>query len=115
MPEQFRSEFRAARKAHQCGMCCATIEAGERHHVSTNVFDGRVYDFRTCAGCEDDRILAEVYAWCYSPDEGVNAEAAFEWAHEHLEHEQLGEAARRWLTRAGCRCEQCTPDQTAAG
>ena len=107
MPELLRETYRVARKPHRCGGCNGEIKVGERHHVSTNAWDGRVYDWRTCAACADDNIVSEVYFWAGSPDEGVDYESAWEWAHECRTHEDVGEIARAWLTRSGCECEQC--------
>jgi hypothetical protein len=104
MPQQLREATRVARKVHYCGMCGGVIKIGERHHVSTNVYDGRVYDWRTCEGCDGDNIVNEVYFWAGHPDEGVDIESASEWAHEHVSGH---DAARRWLARSGCKCERC--------
>lgn len=107
MPTQLGSATRTARKMHHCGLCGAMIKVDEHHHVSTNVFDARVYDFRTCSACEADGICAAVYVWCHYPSEGVVLEEAWEWAHEHR-----GEPpADRYLSRCGCTCEHCKPEE----
>jgi len=106
-PVLLRGGFRVARKQHHCGMCNAAIAAGERHHVSTNVFDSRVYDWRTCGACSRDGITAEVYFWAGSPDEGVGFDSASEWAHDHRDAVAEGSIARDWLARSGCKCERC--------
>lgn len=110
MVTQLREATRRAAKEHRCGMCNGTISVGEEYRVSTNVFDGRVYDFRECTACAKDGIVHEVYAWAYSPSEGVDGEQAWEWAHEHRDHDLLGAAALAWLARNGCTCERCQPD-----
>lgn len=111
MPTTLRTATRVARKPHRCGMCNAPIGVGERHHVSTNLFDGQVYDWRECQQCTDDRICNEVYHWWGCPDEGVGYESAWEWAHECRDDPALGHAARAWLTRSKCACERCDGEQ----
>lgn len=111
MVTQLRQSTPVARKAHRCGMCNGSVQPGERYHRSTNLFDGRVYDFITCSPCESDGILAEVHAWCGSPWEGVSAEDAYEWAHDNRDQP----AAAAWLTRYGCNCEGCAPDDDPTG
>jgi hypothetical protein len=111
MPEQIRESIRSARKAYHCGTCVSVISVGESHHVSTNVFDGRVYDWRTCAACSADGILAEVYDWAGMPDEGVDSDSAQEWAHEAQNagpgHPEIVRMATAFLVRFGCGCERC--------
>lgn len=111
MPINLRSATRTARKWHHCDICGGMVKIGEKHHVSTNVFDGRVYDFRTCIPCQTDRIVSEVYDWAGGPDEGVTAETAWEWAHEARHagpgHPEIVRMANDLLRRAGCQCERC--------
>lgn len=113
MVTQLHEGTRTARKVHRCGMCSQTIKVGERHHVSTNVWDGRVYDWRECAGCARDSICSYVHDWsgCYY-EEGVGYEQAAEWADEAVGwpghwlrygrgiHPAERVAARNWLARA---------------
>jgi hypothetical protein len=109
MPTELRAATRTARKVHHCGMCGGMIKVGERHHVYTNVYDGRVYDFRTCEPCREDSIVNEVHAWAYYPDEGVTVEDAEEWAHE-ARNAGTGPQIRMaedLLRRNGCACERC--------
>lgn len=77
-----RESTRTAAKVHRCGMCAKVIRIGEQHHVSTNLYDGRVYDWRECHWCQRDRICATVHAWWGDPSEGVNFDSACEWAEE---------------------------------
>lgn len=112
MITEVRSGNRKARKLHRCGMCAARIEIGEEHHVSTNAYDGRIYDWRECLPCRRDGICSEVYAWTGGYyDEGVDYEQAHEWAHENRDDPKIGDAARRWLERDGCDCESCSPEK----
>ncbi|GLB62683.1 hypothetical protein NCCP2495_05610 [Dietzia sp. NCCP-2495] len=101
MIEQLRQSTPTARKAHHCSLCHGTISAGETYTRSSNVFDGHVYDFLTCQGCEADRILGRVYDWCGDPDEGVSFDDAIEWATDHAEHGggAAKGAASRYLDR----------------
>lgn len=100
MPTCLREANPVARKAHRCDCCNGHIEPGERYHRSTNLYDGRVYDFRCCNGC--DGLTSVVWDWAGRPDEGVNCEDFIEWAQG--EHESDGvhaTAARALLGRAG--------------
>lgn len=114
MPEQLKEATRKARKAHCCSLCVGQIAVGEEYHVSTNVFDGRVYDWRTCADCRRDRVLAEVYDWAGMPDEGVDTDSALDWAHDAVlagpGHPSIVESAAAFLARVGCACERCERD-----
>lgn len=111
MPTQLREATRVARKAHRCSLCGGAIKAGDSHHVSTNVWDGRVYDWRTCTPCNADGIIHEVYDWAGQPDEGVDGESAWEWAHDARlagpGHPEVVRMADDFLRRRGCECERC--------
>ena len=106
MVQHLGEATRTARKGHRCQVCTVLIKAGDRYHVSTCIYDGRIYDFKTCDACEADGILAEVWHWCGMPDEGVAAEEAHEWAHAE-QPPQLVRQARDYLARSGCDCERC--------
>ena len=101
MTIQLRQSTPTARKAHRCSLCDGTIPAGDTYTRSSNVFDGHVYDFLTCQGCEADRILIRVYDWYGDPDEGVSFDDAIEWATEHAAHGDgaARSAAARYLDR----------------
>ena len=108
-----RSATRRARKPHRCGMCATAIPVGDLHQVSTNVYDGRVYDWRECLPCDRDGIVGLVHDWSGgSYDDGVSYEQAAEWAQEAVTwprhwlrygrdiHPAERFAARAWLARA---------------
>lgn len=103
-PQCLREGDRVARKRHYCDTCNAVIAPGDRHHVATNIFDGRVYDLRDCAACAEDRIVAEVWSWAGMPDDGIGLDDAHEWSHEMRDEDPRAVA---WLARYGCRCEVC--------
>lgn len=95
MPTQLRERaVRKARKEHRCSTCTARISAGESYWSSTNLYDGRVYDWKSCSSCQEDHIIDEVYHWAGQPDEGVLTEDCLEWAEEVKTPE-----AERFLTR----------------
>lgn len=77
-----RATTRTARKIHHCGMCSRVIKVGDRHHVATNVYDDRIYDWRECIWCHRDGICGLVHAWWGHPDEGVGYDCARDWAEE---------------------------------
>lgn len=116
MVQQLKEVTRRARKQHRCGMCSAAINPSDLHRVSTNLYDGRVYDWRECLPCDRDVVVNLVHDWTGGyHDEGVGFEQACEWAEEAVEwpltwdprpshcrvisgSERL--AARNWLARA---------------
>lgn len=52
MPKVLREDQRVARTPHRCDLCGRTISKGEGHWAQTNIYDGRIYTFRTCEHCE---------------------------------------------------------------
>lgn len=56
-----------ARKPHKCAECRRTIEAGERYHRESFVFDGRFQCHKTCAHCMvvRDFLQDECGGWLY--------------------------------------------------
>lgn len=102
-----------ARKPHCCGMCDRQITPGETYSRATLKYDDQIYDWIECADCQRDLIYTEVHSWsCGCYDEGVNAETAYEWAHETVRHGKTDserEIAQAWLTRFGCDCDECVP------
>ena len=105
---------RRARKAHRCQLCGVRIRPGDTYASQNNVYDGRAYTWRDCLHCDRDGVVNYVADWC-DPDNGVDYEAAFEWATEAMTWPRVWggwstswpmraaehEAARNWLARAG--------------
>lgn len=108
---------RRARKVYRCGMCGALIHPGDLHSFSNNVYDGSAYTWRECMACARDTVCNYVHAFTGGwHDEGVDYEAAVEWAmyaidwpkrwpeswrpeaHPISTHERM--AARNWMARA---------------
>lgn len=83
-PKQIRDDRPKARMNHRCDLCLVVIPRGQRHLATTLVHDG-VYTFRTCPACEDDAILGWVHNWMVYDEEGVDYEAAHEWATDTVE------------------------------
>lgn len=99
MPTLLHGARPKARKAHRCSCCAGRIELGEVYSRDTYVYDGRVYDWRTCDPCKV--ITGTVSAWWNGADEGITGETFAEWAHEHRDDAEHGEAARAYLARRG--------------
>jgi len=81
MPEFITSKTVKARKPHRCECCTVAIQPGDTYCRETYVHDGSVYDWVSCTECA--AINADVWDWCYQPDEGVGADEYAEWASEH--------------------------------
>ena len=94
-----------ARKPHRCSLCTGPIHPGDTYNRSTNIYDGRIYDWLTCQPCLEDGIFNIVWDWSYGTfyDEGIDADAAHEWAYEAVIHGSPDDqrAAKDYLERAG--------------
>lgn len=99
MPTFLHSARPKARKVHCCRCCGGDIPAGVEYCRETYVYDGRVYDWKVCGPCEP--LNVEVWTWADRPDEGIGVEEYVEWARDHRDDPQHGEAARALLVRAG--------------
>lgn len=74
---------RRARKTYHCGMCLAAISRRDFYAFSVNIYDGRIYTWRECLPCDRDNVVTFVHDWTGGyHDEGVDYEAAIEWAEE---------------------------------
>lgn len=99
MVMRLRDATPTARKAHTCEWCYGTIQPGEKYHRSTNIYDERLYDWVACTEC--DALCPEVWDWAGRPDEGIGEDSFMEWARDHRDDPEHGEAARAYLTRRG--------------
>lgn len=103
MNTELRHKIVTARKQHQCSLCLARIQPGEKYERATLIYDGQIGDFLTCETCIDDRILGRVFDY-WGLDEGVTDEDAYEWALEctlypdGVDADEL-EAAQRLIDR----------------
>lgn len=96
-PTLLRESRPTARKDHSCEDCFGPIPKGTTYRRATLVYDGHVYDWLECDPCE--ALAPTVWHWSYSPDEGVGPDEFLEWAEEHRDDPQHGEAARAFLAR----------------
>ncbi len=96
MPDLISEKTVRARKPHKC-RCCGVIaiQPGQEYLREVLKYDGRVYTWISCSGCEE--ITAEVYTWCGDPEEGINHGDYAEWAEEHRDDPR----AKAYLKRAG--------------
>lgn len=105
--------YRTARKTYRCGLCAITIKPGDRYAFQTNIYDDRIYTWRDCVWCDRDAVLIYVHDFTGGyHDEGVDWEAASEWAAAAVGWPQHWlaykrtisalerTAARNWLARA---------------
>lgn len=100
MPTLLHSAHPAARKVHRCNCCTGEILAGTAYCRETYVYDGHVYDWKACAGCEP--LNDVVWSWVSRyADEGIDQDDYIEWARDHRDDPNHGEAARALLVRAG--------------
>lgn len=92
-----------ARKPHKCAECRRTIDAGERYHRESFVFDGRFQAHKTCAHCMvvRDFLSEECGGWLYGDVE----EDAREHCHSGIYRMDLYRAVvgmqRNWRRKDG--------------
>lgn len=97
MSEVLRERKPTARKPHRCSCCGGTIRPGVTYSRTTCLYDGRVFDWLSCPGCND--IARAVFDWVDYIDEGIGPEDYEEWAREHVDHIVYGQGARAYLAR----------------
>lgn len=97
-----------ARKVHRCDWCYGNIQPGEKYRRTTNIYDDQLYDWVSCSQC--DALAGDVWEWAYRPEEGIGEDSFSEWAHDHSEQD---DRARGYLTRRGCACVGCRPDEAS--
>jgi hypothetical protein len=99
MPTLLHEARPTARKDHRCSCCNGAIRVGQPYSRDTFVYDGRVYDWLTCPGCEPLRAI--VWDWSTAMyDEGLGADDYREWASDNQDDPVHGEAARAFLARS---------------
>ena len=86
-----------ARKDHRCSCCLGLIRKGVTYSRTTCIYDGRMYDWLSCPGCDD--IASAVFNWIAYADEGVTADDYDEWARDHQDDTVYGQGARAYLAR----------------
>ena len=96
MPTEMRHATPKARKPHECSLCLGPISPGETYSKTTYVYDGRVYDWRTCAACLADKVSTAVFDWTEWDEDGIGPDDALEWAEENWRQDP---AALRLLIR----------------
>jgi hypothetical protein len=50
-PDVWVREWRRARKEHECCACAEAIRAGERYHLTRQLFEGSWDEWKHCARC----------------------------------------------------------------
>lgn len=98
MPQLLSRKTVTARTWHACQTCGArAIAPGDEYVREALVHDGRAYTWVQCAACGD--IAAEVWEWCWAPDEGVDRDDYYAWATETLNDAEWGSQAAAYLLR----------------
>lgn len=82
MPSCYTSAVRTARKDHKCCECRGVIQAGEKYHYYSGIWDGIARTFKTCEECNELRCKA---------DDGLNHEdvTPFGYLYEACEDNEL--------------------------
>ena len=75
---RFAESRPVARKAHRCNMCARMIAPGETYWASRNIYDGRVYTWKTCAHCDAAITATSLGDYLYDCD-GYGPDDVAEW------------------------------------
>lgn len=79
MTETIWKKTVTARTTHLCMLCYGiAAEPGQQYTRTTNVSDGRIYDWVECADCT--AIARRAWAWFGYNDEGVDFDDCVDWA-----------------------------------
>lgn len=68
MPSAFNETWRTARKEHWCCECHHLIQAGERYHYASGVWDGEGRSFKQCQDCAE--LFRDLTSEAAYPEEG---------------------------------------------
>lgn len=103
MVQIIREVRRIARRGPRCSLCWRTIGKGEDYRCSTNVYDGRIYNWNECAHCEAFRKLTDYWgidlAWS---DEGYSSDTVEEFEPRTAQEVKLLKRwRRRWRRKDG--------------
>lgn len=102
MITHLRDGYHRARKPHTCSLCHAAIQPGDRYYAAVCIYDDHMYTWRECGPCNEAGIASHVYDFWDCPDEGIDAEDAYEWATTLLADDPNSDdaqAARAYLDR----------------
>lgn len=75
--------IRTAKKEHVCDYCGLKIEVGEKYKDQTNVYDGRLYHWKSHLSCQELTKALKMFDDCWY-DEGLTAENFHEHVREYL-------------------------------
>ena len=106
-PQAYTIKEPTAKKEHRCCECRGIIQAGEKYHLFSGVWDGSGATFKTCAECEQLRsdVAATVHRDEY-PAFGELYEYVFEsdpdWVKRFMDTRRkrnAPESPRGWMER----------------
>lgn len=80
--ELIKEQTPTARKQHHCYFCGGLIEVGTKYNRSTNVYDGRIYDWISHIVCEKVAHELDMYSNC--DDDGLSADSFSAYIDEYV-------------------------------
>lgn len=90
-----------ARREHRCSLCNRVIRIGETYDRDVNVWDGRIYTWKSCAHCRTAWLVASLREYAYEA-EGMNDELVCEWEPQTIPEARWKVGWRRkWTRRDG--------------
>jgi hypothetical protein len=91
---QLREKDVKAIKEHKCNYCNRIVEKGEVYNNSTNVHDGRIYDWKGHLDCMELANELKMYDDC---DEGVTSEDFMEYVNEY--YNRISDVKTDWYQK----------------
>ena len=93
-----RETKRTARTDHQCCECRGSINPGDVYNIASGTWDGRFYEYKTCADCESARDWLLGTDWPNDID-GEGNSYYFTMLRDHL-MDQASEGGKQYKIRA---------------
>ena len=88
MPDVIEEVIRKAKKEHVCDYCGLKIKNGEQYEDQTNVYDGRLYHWKSHLSCRELTRVLKMFDDCWY-DEGLTAEMFREHVREYLSSNRI--------------------------
>lgn len=83
VPEVIDEAIRTARKEHTCDYCGLKINIGEKYEDQTNIYDERLYHWKSHLSCGELTKELKMFDDCWY-DEGLTADNFHEYVREYL-------------------------------
>jgi hypothetical protein len=112
MPDVLETVIRKAKKEHTCNYCGIEIMAGEMYEDQTNVYDGKLYHWKSHLTCNELVDKLKMFKDCWY-SEGLTADDFCTYVDEFLRNK--GALSGKWPERIArakqllCNSKEATP------